>query len=144
MKEGAYLIISKQCGLLCGRTSEIHHIHNMRTMIGLTFDILRLEIIHPCSTTLTIPRVEICIINSQELAFFVKDLISSYLGVIHLNLLILLKFQAIETFSQAEYTFLYILQLKVRAEIIVRDRIFLLFKFLGVIAEIPRLYMCGI
>ena len=144
MQERTNLIIREERRLICCRTSEIHHIHNMRTMILLALHILRLEIVHPCAATFTVPRVEVRIINGQELTLLVKHLIGRHFRVIDLNILILLEGDTIQTLRQTEHTLLHVLQLEIRTKVIIRDRIFLLFEFLGVITEVPGLQMCGI
>ena len=144
MQERAHLIICKQCRFVCSRTGKVHYIHDMRTMIFLALHILRLEIIHPRTATLTIPRMEVSVVHSKEFAFLIEDLISGYFGVIDLDFLVLLELKTIEFLSQTEDTFLHVLQLEKRTQIIIGDGILLHLEFLGVIAEIPRLEMCRI
>ena len=144
MQESAHLIVRKERRFLRSRPSKVHHIHNMRTMIFLANHILRLEVVHPCAAAFTIPRVEVRIINGQELTLLVKHLICRHFRVIYLDILILLEGDTIQTLRQTEHTLLHVLQLEIRTKVIIRDRIFLLFEFLAIIAEVPRLQMCGI
>ena len=116
----------------------------MRTMVFLAVHILRLEIIHPCSAPLAVTRMEVCVIDGEEFTFLVKYFVCCYFGMIDLNILVLFEFQAIQFLSQAEYTFLDVLELEIRAKVIIGNGIFLLFEFLRVITEVPRLYMSSI
>ena len=87
----ANLIVREERRFLRSRPSKVHHIHNMRTMIFLANHILRLEVVHPCAAAFTIPRVEVRIINGQELTLLVKHLIGRHFRVIYLDILILLE-----------------------------------------------------
>ena len=57
-------------------------------MINTIANILWLEIVHPCTTTLAITWMEIGIINSQEVTIRIKHIVSRYLWVVHLNVLV--------------------------------------------------------
>ena len=81
----------------------------MRTMVLLAHHILRLEIIHPSAATLTIPRMEIRIINGEVLSFLIKYLVSCHFGVIDLDVLILFEFEAIQFLCEPKDTFLHAL-----------------------------------
>ena len=139
MEERAYLVVGKECGLVSSRTGEIHHIHDMRSVIFLAIDELRLEVVHPCTATLAVPRMEICIIYGQELTFLVKHLVCRHFGVIDLDVLVLLECYAIQPLGQTEHALLNCLKLKVRTNDIVADGVLVVLEFLGVVTEIPRL-----
>ena len=136
VQEGAYLIISEQCRFLCRLAREIHHVHDMRTMVFLLADKLRLEIIHPRAAALTVPRMEVSVVHREELTLLVEDLVSRYFGVINLNLLVFFELDAIETLCEPEDTFLHCLQLEIRTEVIIRNIVFLFLEFLAVIVKL--------
>ena len=139
MEEGFYLIIGKQRRFVCCRTCEVHHIDNMRTVVGFAIAVLRLKIVHPCTAALAVPRVEVGIVNRQIFALFVKHLVGFHFGVVNGNVLVLFEGNAVETLCQTEDTLDNRLFLKVRTEIIVGDGIFLVFQFLGIVTPVPRL-----
>ena len=64
--------------------------------------------------------------------------------MIHLNLLVLFELNAVQALSEPEHTFLHCLQFEIRAQVIVRDIVFLFLEFFAVIAEVPRLKMLRI
>ena len=62
VQERAHLVVGEQRRLVCGGSCKVHHVHDMRTMVFLMTDELRLEIIHPGATALAVPRMEVHII----------------------------------------------------------------------------------
>ena len=111
----------------------------MRTMVFLVTDILRLEVIHPSSATLTVTRMEIAVINGKELTFAVKHIVCRYFGVIYLDVFVLDKLDAIEAICESEYTLLESLEFEVRTQHIVGDAVLGVLQFLAVIRPIPGL-----
>ena len=139
MQEGLCLVIREQSGLGFRCASKVHYVYDMRTMVFLAQFELRLEVVHPCTTTFAVPRVEVAIINGEILALVVKYFVCRHFGVIYLNILVLHEGKTIETFCQAEDTLFHRLKLKVRTKHVIRDAVFLVLEFLAVERPVPRL-----
>ncbi len=139
VQEGLDLVISQQSRLVSRCAGEVHHIHDVRTMVFLALAILRLEVVHPCAATLAVTRVEVAIVHGKELALLVKHLISRHFGVIDMDILVLLEGQTIEALGEPEHALFHVLKFKIGAQYIVGDSVFLLFELFGIVTPVPRL-----
>ena len=74
----------------------------MRTVVIAPLFILRLEVIHPSTTSFAIAWMEIRIVHCKILSFFVKYLVSRNFGVIDLDIFVLNELNAIESVSQTK------------------------------------------
>ena len=139
MQESLHFVVGQQSGLDDGvvsifdRFGEVHHVHNMRTMVLAATHILRLEIIHPCATTFALTRVEVGIVHRQELALGVKDIIGRHIRVIYLDIGVGNESEAIEAIGQSKDALFNRLQFEIRTEYIIGDRIFGILEFLGIV-----------
>ena len=125
VQEGANLVIGKQRGLGVRGAGEVHHVHDVRTAVGLALAPLRLEVVHPRTSALAVPRVEIGIIHGQIFALLVKHLVGANLRVVGLDIFVLLEGDAVQTLGQTKHALFNGLQLEIRTQVVVGDGVFL-------------------
>ena len=141
MEERTHFIIGQQRGLGVRRAREIHYIHNMRTAVFFALFPLRFVVVHPCTATFAVPRMEVSVIHGKELALLVVHLICAHLGIVGLDVLVLLERNAVQAVSQAEYALLYGFQLEVWTQVVVGNGVFLVLEFLAVVTPVPALQL---
>ena len=140
VQEGFHLTEGQQGRLVLCRFGEVHHNGYVGTAVlaGLFVNPLFLVAGHPGSRALACSGVEVGIEHGKEFPVFVEDFVGIHILVINGNIRILLEGDAIQSGCQAEYTFLHVVQLKVRAEQLIVDIELPVLQFMGIVRPVPR------
>ena len=103
MQEGAYLARREQGGTIGCGLGEVHHQHDVRTMIfPLGRVILLLEIVHPGTALLALTREEVGVEKPEIAPISIVHLIGVYVAVVDGQIRTLGEADAIEACRQRE------------------------------------------
>ena len=96
VQECLHLAQRQQSRFFVGGFGQVHHHTYVRTYVhALAVDPLTLEFSHPCAALLALSRMEVGVEHSQIRAVLVKHFVCLYVGMIHLNVLVLLECDAV-------------------------------------------------
>ena len=117
VQEGFHLAQCQQCRLLVGRFRQVHHHTDVRTYVfALLGNPLTLILRHPGTALFTLAGMEIGIEHSQIASVLVEHLVGFHVGMIHRDILVLLERDAIQAVGQSEHTVYHFRQLKIGAQ----------------------------
>ena len=103
MQEGAYLTWREQGGTIGCGLGEVHHQHDVRTMVfPLGRVVLLLEIVHPGTALLALTREEVGVEKSEIAPISIVHLVGVYVAVVDGQIRTLSEVDAVEACRQRE------------------------------------------